>query len=293
MANRPEPGPPVVPSGGSTGGSTALPAQPERAPRVASGGPTPSGSGADSPGLLAPVKGFGVTFATMFKKVNTEQYPEEKKPTAPRYHGRHVLNRYSDGLEKCIGCELCAWSCPADAIYVEGADNTELERFSPGERYGRVYQINYLRCIFCGLCIEACPTRALTMSNEYELADRSRRDLIFEKKDLLAPLLPGMLAAPHPMAPGAGEEDYYAGRVGAATPEQVQWVQRHRGDGTPDGAQGGTEDGAEDGTAPQSPQALVSGQGRPEDAVRRTLGEGEPAAGVAGSSAGSARGGSR
>src|SRR3712207_9293946 len=68
------------------------------------------------------------------------------------YHGRHVLNRHPDGLEKCVGCELCAWACPADAIYVEGGDNTEDERYSPGERYGRVYQINYLRCIFCGLC---------------------------------------------------------------------------------------------------------------------------------------------
>ena len=62
----------------------------------------------------------------------------------------------------------------------------------PGERYGRVYQINYLRCILCGLCIEACPTRALTMTNEYELADNNRADLIYEKDDLLAPLLPGM-----------------------------------------------------------------------------------------------------
>ena len=69
------------------------------------------------------VKGFGVTFGTMFKKVTTELYPEVKKPTAPRYHGRHVLNRHDDGLEKCVGCELCAWACPADAIYVEGADN--------------------------------------------------------------------------------------------------------------------------------------------------------------------------
>lgn len=158
---------------------------------------------------LAPLKGFWVTFSTMFRKVNTELYPEEKRPTAPRFHGRHVLNRHPDGLEKCVGCELCAWACPADAIYVEGADNTAEERYSPGERYGRVYQINYLRCILCGLCIEACPTRALTMSNEYELADDSRADLIFTKEQLLAPLLPGMEAPPHPMRLGDDEKDYY------------------------------------------------------------------------------------
>jgi NADH-quinone oxidoreductase subunit I len=167
---------------------------------------------------LDPIKGFGVTFGTMFKKVNTELYPEAKKQTAPRYHGRHVLNRHPDGLEKCIGCELCAWACPADAIYVEGADNTEDGRYSPGERYGRTYQINYLRCIFCGLCIEACPTRALTMSNEFELADDSRGDLIFTKEQLLAPLRAGMEQPPHPMRLGDNETDYYVGAANRVAP---------------------------------------------------------------------------
>lgn len=151
----------------------------------------------------------------MFKKPVTEAYPNAPKVTAPRFHGRHQLNRHPDGLEKCVGCELCAWACPADAILVEGAQNTAEERFSPGERYGRVYEINYLRCILCGLCIEACPTRALTMTNEFELADDSREALIYEKKDLLAPLLPGMEQPPHPMRLGNDERDYYMAEAAA------------------------------------------------------------------------------
>ena len=161
------------------------------------------------------LKGLAVTAKHVFKPKVTTQYPEEKKPTAPRYHGRHVLNRYPDGLEKCIGCELCAWACPADAIYVQGAENTPEARFSPGERYAIDYQINYLRCIFCGLCIEACPTRALTMSNFYELADDSREELIFTKEMLLASLPQGATAPPHTDEEVAARGiQYYGGFAG-------------------------------------------------------------------------------
>lgn len=166
--------------------------------------------------------GFGVTFRTMFRKTFTQSYPHVKgaeKVTMPRFHGRHQLNRWPDGLEKCVGCELCAWACPADAIYVEGASNTEDERFSPGERFGRVYEINYLRCIFCGLCIEACPTRALTMTNDFKLANTTRESLIYDKKQLLAPLVPGMEAPPHARRLGDDETAYFLGLPPTGTPD--------------------------------------------------------------------------
>jgi NADH-quinone oxidoreductase subunit I len=160
-------------------------------------------------------KGFGLTFKTMFRPAVTVEYPERKKEPAPRFHGRHVLNRHPDGLEKCVGCELCAWACPADAIFVQGADNTPDARYSPGERYGVDYQINYLRCILCGLCIEACPTRALTMSHEYELSGDSREDLIYTKDMLLAPLPEGAKATPHTDSEVAARGlRYYEGEVG-------------------------------------------------------------------------------
>ena len=100
-------------------------------------------------------------------------------------HGRHVLNRYEDGMEKCIGCELCAGVCPANCIYVRGADNPIDDPVSPGERYGFVYEINYLRCIHCDLCVEACPTQAITETKMFEFSFENRQDAIYTKDELV------------------------------------------------------------------------------------------------------------
>jgi NADH-quinone oxidoreductase subunit I len=129
--------------------------------------------------------GFRVPFAQIFKRRVTVQYPKLKRPKPERFHGRHVLNKYEDGMEKCIGCELCAGVCPAQCIYVRGADNPVDSPVSPGERYGFVYEINYLRCIHCDLCVEACPTEAITESKLFEFSFTDRQDAIYTKDELI------------------------------------------------------------------------------------------------------------
>src|SRR3954465_5671613 len=129
--------------------------------------------------------GFRITFKQIFEPKVTVQYPEEKRRKRERMHGRHVLNRYEDGMEKCIGCELCAGVCPARCIHVRGADNPPDAPVSPGERYGFVYEINYLRCIHCDLCVEACPTEAITESKLFEFSFTNRTDAIYTKDELV------------------------------------------------------------------------------------------------------------
>jgi NADH-quinone oxidoreductase subunit I len=130
-------------------------------------------------------RGFVITGRLPFKPKVTVLYPEVKRLKPERFHGRHVLNRYEDGMEKCIGCELCAGVCPADCIYVRGADNDPEQPTSPGERFGFVYEINYLRCIHCDMCVEACPTEAITETKLFEFSFTNRADAIYTKEELL------------------------------------------------------------------------------------------------------------
>jgi NADH-quinone oxidoreductase subunit I len=145
------------------------------------------------------VKGMSLTLGHYVKMMNpltrksqnaTIQYPEERREQFPRTRWRHVLTRYDNGLEKCIGCSLCAGACPARCIYVQAAENTDEERVSPGERYAVKYEINMLRCIFCGYCQDACPTGAIVLRKDFELSEYTRQDALYTKEMLLEPLPP-------------------------------------------------------------------------------------------------------
>jgi NADH-quinone oxidoreductase subunit I len=147
-------------------------------------------------------RGMMTTLKSMFEKPVTVSYPEEKRPVRERFKGRHVLKRYENGLEKCIGCSLCAAACPSDAIFVEASENTDEKRFSPGERYASTYEINMIRCIFCGFCEDACPTEAIVLGDNYELSFIDRQQSIYGKNLLLEAVPPGGQPTPQVTEPG-------------------------------------------------------------------------------------------
>jgi len=149
-------------------------------------------------------KGLMTTLKHMFRTPTTVGYPEQRLPLAPRYRGRQFLVKDEDGLERCVGCELCAVACPADAIYIEAAENTDENRVSHSERYAKVYKIHMLRCIFCGMCEEACPEDAIFMGKEMELASYHRDDFIYSKERLLLPLREASKQRPELLQPGTG-----------------------------------------------------------------------------------------
>jgi NADH-quinone oxidoreductase subunit I len=136
----------------------------------------------------AVAKGMGVTFKEMVSPPVTEMYPDEPPHFQERYRGVHVLERDENGLEKCVACFLCAAACPANCIYIEAAENTDAQRISGGERYAKVYNIDYTRCIFCGYCVEACPTDAIIHGHGFETASYDTSTLIYRKEQMLAPV---------------------------------------------------------------------------------------------------------
>ncbi|MFZ2632570.1 MAG: NADH-quinone oxidoreductase subunit NuoI [Desulfosalsimonadaceae bacterium] len=129
--------------------------------------------------MLSILKGIWVILRHTFRKRETVQYPEEKPYLPPRYRGRIILSRDPDGGERCVACYLCAAACPVDCIALQAAEDEH------GRRYPEFFRINFSRCILCGFCEEACPTYAIQLTPDYEYAEYSRQNLVYEKEDLL------------------------------------------------------------------------------------------------------------
>jgi NADH-quinone oxidoreductase subunit I len=129
--------------------------------------------------MIALLETIWAVFLHMFRKRETIQYPEEKPYLPPRWRGRIILSRDPDGGERCVACYLCAAACPVDCISLQATEDEH------GRRYPEFFRINFSRCIFCGFCEEACPTCAIQLTPDFEMGEYLRRNLVYEKEDLL------------------------------------------------------------------------------------------------------------
>lgn len=129
--------------------------------------------------MLSIVRSIWDVFLHAFRKRVTVQYPEQKYYLAPRYRGRIVLTRDPDGGERCVACYLCAVVCPVDCIALQATEDEN------GRRYPDFFRINFSRCIYCGFCEEACPTYAIQLTPDLEMSEYQRRNMVYEKEDLL------------------------------------------------------------------------------------------------------------
>ena len=129
--------------------------------------------------MLSLVVSLWEVFRHAFHPRETIKYPDEKPYLPPRYKGRIILTRDPDGGERCVACNLCAVACPVDCISLQATEDEH------GRRYPEFFRINFSRCIFCGYCEDACPTYAIQLTPDFEMGEYKRRNLVYEKEDLL------------------------------------------------------------------------------------------------------------
>lgn len=129
--------------------------------------------------MLSILRSLWVVFKHTVHKRETVQYPDETPLLPPRYRGRIILSCDPDGGERCVGCYLCAAVCPVACIALQATEDEE------GRRYPEFFRINFSRCIFCGFCEDACPTYAIQLTPDFEMCEYDRRNLVYEKEDLL------------------------------------------------------------------------------------------------------------
>jgi len=128
--------------------------------------------------------GFKLTLAHIGRPRVTTSYPSTSAPSNHANTGVTSLTATRTGWRSALVVS-CARGVSRELHLRARSGQSARPPREPGERYGYVYEINYLRCIHCDLCVEACPTQAITESKMFEFSFTNRADAIYTKAELL------------------------------------------------------------------------------------------------------------
>ena len=131
--------------------------------------------------MIEIVRAMWVVFRHLFVRGVTFQYPHVKRVLPDTHRGALALLRYDDGVERCVGCDLCEAACPSRCIKVvsEQVPGQPLVRWAPE------FYIDMTKCVFCGFCVEACPCDAIRMDTGNHAVPYDSREQFIYRKDLL------------------------------------------------------------------------------------------------------------
>ncbi len=104
---------------------------------------------------------FDILKKTLETGSQTTKYPQIPDIAPAGFRGKPELLS-----EKCTFCGKCTTACPPGVIWLAEGD---------GEK---ILTLSYCGCIFCGRCEEVCPEGAIKLSGEYELASKTKEDLL-------------------------------------------------------------------------------------------------------------------